>query len=136
MLFHAHRRHRQRLVDDGEILRFGLAGLVLVDIPTTAALLPGNAQSAALTLALAAPGAGLIVAAARGSLRIRAIGLLGAVYAPLLAALLARPFLAQADLVGLLNQVADLLIGFVGLPLAVLISAASVNTPATPAATA
>jgi hypothetical protein len=120
-----HALGRQKLVDAGEILRLALISVIVVDLPSLLLVLPELVAPWVLAFGLAGPGVGLVVGAVRGTLRLRSVAFIGAVFGPLLAARLVAPFLTGVDLADALETLAGLLIGAFGLPLAALISAAS-----------
>ncbi len=123
-----HALGRQKAVDPGEILRFGLASLVVVDLPSLILALPEAVAPWVLAFGLAGPGVALLVGTARATLRLRSVAFIGAVFGPLLAARLMTPFLAGGNLAVTLEGLAGLLMGVFGLPLAALISAASAQS--------
>ncbi len=126
-----HARGRQNLVDAGELLRFGLASLVVVDLPYLFLVLPDAVAPWVLALGLGGPGVALAVGVARGTIRLRAVALVGAVFGPLLAARLMTQSMPGGDLAETLEGLVSLLMGVFGLPLAALISTASAqpNSP-------
>jgi len=115
----------QKLVDAGEILRLGLISVIVVDLPSLLLVLPEAVAPWVLAVGLAGPGVALVVGTVRGTMRLRSVAFIGAVFGPLLAARLVAPFLTGADLADILQDLAALLMGAFGLPLAALISAAS-----------
>jgi hypothetical protein len=117
-------------VDPGEILRFGLASLVVVDLPSLILVLPEVVAPWVLAFGLAGPGVALLVGTVRATLRLRSVAFIGAVFGPLLAARLMTPFLGGGNLAATLEGLAGLLMGVFGLPLAALISAASAQAGA------
>ena len=120
-----HALGRQKLVDAGEILRLGLISVIVVDLPSLLLVLPEAVAPWVLAVGLAGPGVALVVGTVRGTMRLRSVAFIGAVFGPLLAARLVAPFLTGADLADILQDLAGLLMGAFGLPLAALISAAS-----------
>lgn len=123
-----HARGRQKLVDAGEILRFGLTTVIVVDLPSLLVVLPEVVAPWVLALGLAGSGVALVVGTVKGTIRLRSVAFIGAVFGPLLAARLMAPILDGGDLAAMLEGLAGLLIGLIGLPLAALISAASAQT--------
>lgn len=130
-----HALGRQKLVDAGEILRFALTSVIVVDLPSLLLVLPEVVAPWVLAVGLAGPGVALVVGAVRGTMRLRSVAFIGAVFGPLLAARLVAPYLTGVDLAASLETLAGLLMGAFGLPLAALISAASAQANGRPPAT-
>jgi hypothetical protein len=125
-----HTLGRQNFVDAGELLRFGMASLVVVDVPYFSQVLPDGIGPWFLVVAWGVPGAIWVIRVAQGKNPLRAVALVGALFGPILAVRMVT-HLTTDDFEELMGVLDYLVKGMFALPLAALLSTASAqpNSP-------
>jgi len=126
------RSPRMRLIDAGEVIRWSVLSLLVIDLAAAASLATGLLQAAFLALTLLTLGAAPLVLNRRGRPRIRAAGLVCAVFTALVAiqGVGVRLVGPSANLLELLDSLASAFFWMIVFPVSAALTSASARREA------